>query len=134
MKPLAIRSIIVITNGKIFWKHGPHCWYIRLNLKYLGWPYKEYVKTKKGSFCEELLRENDFETFLAAFCCYEYGGNSSEAVHKIVTDLKVYRRCSSYVLVCWIAKIYQLVTMKKGYLQGHLRRSWKRCRSCTKKG
>ena len=35
----------VIRNGKIVWKHGPYC-YFRLNLKYLGWPYKEYSKSK----------------------------------------------------------------------------------------
>ena len=65
---------------------GHICWYFRLNLKYLGWPYKEYIKTaKNGSFCEELLSENDFEAVLANFCCYDYGANTSEAVQKIST-------------------------------------------------
>ena len=50
------------------------------------WLYKEYIKTaKNGSFCEELLSENDFEAVLANFCCYDYGANTSEAVQKIST-------------------------------------------------
>ena len=43
---------IVIRNGKIVWKHGAYCWYFRLNLKHLGWPYRVYIKTaKNGDFC-----------------------------------------------------------------------------------
>ena len=61
-----------------------YCWYFCLNLKYLGWPYKEYIKTaKNGDFCEELLSENNFEAVLTTFCCYDYGDNASEAVQKI---------------------------------------------------
>ena len=46
----------------------------------------EHIKTvKNGSFCEELLSENDFEAVLANFCCYDYGANASEAVQKIST-------------------------------------------------
>ena len=38
--------------------------------KYLGWPYREYIKTAKyGDFYEELLSENDFEAVLAIFYC-----------------------------------------------------------------
>ena len=55
-----------------------------MNLKYLEWQYREYIKTaKNGSFCEELLGEIDFEAVLADFCCYGYGANASEAVQKI---------------------------------------------------
>ena len=57
-----------------------------MNLKYLGWLYKEYIKAaKNGSFCEELLSEKDFEPVLAYFCCYDYGANTSEPVQKIST-------------------------------------------------
>ena len=65
-----------------------------MNLKYLGWPDREYIKAKKkkkeknGGFCEDLLIENDFETVLVTFCCYDDGGNASEAVRKIATDQK----------------------------------------------
>ena len=38
---------------------------------------------KNDGFCEELLSENDFESVLVNFCCYEYGSNTSEAVQKI---------------------------------------------------
>ena len=69
----------------------PYCWNFRLNLKYFGWTYREYIKTtKNGDFCEELLSENDFETILATFCCYDYGINASEAVQTIATDQKDY--------------------------------------------
>ena len=38
---------------------------------------------ENGGFCEELLNENDFESVLVNFCCYEYGANASEAFQKI---------------------------------------------------
>ena len=56
----------------------PFCWYFGLNLKYLEWLYREYIKTaKNGSFGEELLGEIDFKAVLANFCCYGYGANAS---------------------------------------------------------
>ena len=88
-----------------------------MNLKHLGWPYREYIKTaENGDFCGELLIENDFEAVLATFCCYVYGANASETVKKIDTNQKDYHKCSSYVIVYWIAKIYQSITVKKGWL------------------
>ena len=82
------------------------------------------TKTAKNSgFCEELLSENDFEVVLATFSCYDYGANASEAVQKIATDQKDYHKCSSCVIVYWIAKIYQSITVKKGCLLGHIQRS-----------
>ena len=108
---------IVIRNGKIIWKHGPLCWYFHLNLKYLGWPYRAYIKTaKNGDFCEELLSENDFETVLATFCCYDHGAKASEAVQKIATDQKEYRKCSLCVIICWIAKIYLSINNSEKWL------------------
>ena len=92
---------IVIRNGKIVWKHGSCCLYFRLNLKYLGWPYREYIKTaKNGDFCEELLSENDFEAVLATFCCYDHDAKVSEAVQKIAADQKDYDKYSSCVTIC----------------------------------
>ena len=67
---------------------------------------------KNGSFCEELISDNDFEAVLATFCCYGYGANNSEAVQKIATDQKDYYKCSSCVIVCWVTKIYQSITAK----------------------
>ena len=100
-------NIIVIRNGKIVWKQGPYCWYFHLNLKHLGWPYREYIKTVKyGGFCEKLHSENEFVAVLATFCCYDYGANASEAVQKIATDQKEYLKSSSFVIIYWIAKIY----------------------------
>ena len=99
-------------------KHGPYCWHFRLNLKCLGWPYRESIKTaKNGGFCEELLSETDFEAILATFYCYDYGANASDAVQKIAADQKDYHKCSSCVTVCWIAEIYQSITVwkKVGY-------------------
>ena len=76
---------LVIRNRKIIWKYRAFLLiYFGLNLKYLEWPYREYIKTaKNGSFCEELLGKIDFEAVLASFCCYGYGANASEAVQKI---------------------------------------------------
>ena len=70
--------IIVIRNGKVVWKHGTYCSYFLLNLKYLGWPYKEYIQTVKNC-----LVKNDFEAVLTTFCSYDYGVNASEEVEKI---------------------------------------------------
>ena len=82
-----------IKNGNIIWKHGPY-------LKYLGWPYREYIKTaKNGGFSGKLLSENDFEVILATFS-YVHGANASEAVQKIATDQNEYRKCSSCVIIC----------------------------------
>ena len=55
----------------------------------MGWSYRAYIKTtKNGGFCEELLSEND------------HGVNASEAVEKIATDQKEYRKCPSCVIIC----------------------------------
>ena len=48
----------------------------------------------------ELFSGNDFEAVLAIFCCYEHGAKASEAVQKITTDQKEYRKCSSCVIIC----------------------------------
>ena len=73
----------------------PYCRYFRLNLKYLGWSYRENIETAKNSaFCEGLVDENDFEVVLAIFCCYKYGESASGKVQKSATDLKDYKKCS----------------------------------------
>ena len=65
-----------------------------------GWPYRSYIKTAKiGNFCEELLSENDFEDVLATFCCYDHGVKASEAVQKIATNQKGYRKRSLYIII-----------------------------------
>ena len=51
----------------------------------------------------ELLSENYFEVVLAAFCCYDYRANTSEAIQKITTDKKIITNAPS-VTVYWIAK------------------------------
>ena len=53
-----------------------------------------------------MLSENDFQAFLATFCCCDHGTRASEAVQKITTDQKKYRKCSSCVIIYLIAKIY----------------------------
>ena len=67
-----------------------------MNVKYLAWLYREYIKAAKNvSFCEEFHSENGFEAILTNFCCYDYGANASEAVQKISTRTQV---------VCQLAK------------------------------
>ena len=90
---------IIIRNGKIVWKHGSYCWYFPLNLKYLGWPYRAYIKTAKNSdFREELLSENDFENI---FChvlllwlwCHGFWGSSEHRYRS--------KRVLQMLLVCY---------------------------------
>ena len=70
-------------------------------MKYLGWPYREYIKTaKNGDFCEKLLNENDFETALGTFSCYDSGAKVSAAVQKISRGQKEYRKCPFCVIIC----------------------------------
>ena len=97
---LPLCDYIIIRNGKIFCKRGPYCWYYCcLNLKYLGWPYRAYIKTlQNGDFWDELLSEIDFEAVLVTFCCYDHGAKASEAVQKIATDQIEYRKC---LLMCY---------------------------------
>ena len=70
---------------------------------------------ENGGFYEKLLSENDFEAVLAHFCCYDYRANASEVVQTIAADQKHCHKCSSCVIVCWIAKIYQSITVKNGW-------------------
>ena len=49
-------------NSKIVWKHGPSCWYYHLNFKFLGWPYKEYIKIAKTVACsDDFLSGDEFD-------------------------------------------------------------------------
>ena len=76
------------------------------------------------TFVKKLLIESDFEVVLATFCCCDYGAKASEAVQKITTDQKEYRKCFSCIIICWIAKIYLSINnSEEGWLQGYLRRS-----------
>ena len=57
LRNLFVSLFIIIRNRKIVWKHGPYCWYYRLNLKYSEWPYRAYIKTAKNcGSCEELVK------------------------------------------------------------------------------
>ena len=104
-------------------------------MKYLGWSYREYIKTRKNDgFCEKLLSENDFKAILTTFCCYGYGANATEAVQKIAADQKDYHKCSLCLMICCMTKIYPSITVEKGWLREHLRQSKKSCRGCTEKG
>ena len=60
--------------------------------------------TKNSNFCEE----NDFEAVLAILSCYEHGAKASEAVQKIATDQKEYRKSITY----------QSITAENVWLQG----------------
>ena len=78
-----------------------HCLYFHLNLKYLGQPYRTYIKTaKNGDFYQELLNKNDFLPVLATFCYQDHGAKAPEEIQKFATDHKDYRKCSLYVIIC----------------------------------
>ena len=55
----------------------------------------EYIRTAKmADFSENFLSGNDFEDVLAIFFYYDHGSKASEAVEKIATGEKGYRKCS----------------------------------------
>ena len=59
----------------------------------------EYIRTAKmADFSENFLSGNDFEDVLAIFFYYDYGSKASEAVEKIATGEKGYRKCSICVI------------------------------------
>ena len=108
---------IVIKNRKIVRKHEPYSWYFRFSLKYLGWPYRAYIKTAKNdNFCQELLSKSDFEAVLANFCCCDHRAKTSEEIQKIATDQKEYCKCSLCAIICWIAKIYPSINNSEKWL------------------
>ena len=66
------------------WKHRSYLLIFRLELEIFDVAIQKiHQNSKKWWLCQELLRENDFET--VNFCCYDYGVNASEAVQKIST-------------------------------------------------
>ena len=75
-----------------------------------------HQNSENYGLCEEVLSENNFQAVLSTFCCYDYGANASEAVHKIIIDHKDYQKCSLFVIVCWIAKRYQSIAVKNDWL------------------
>ena len=114
-------KIISLNQSHKKWKDSletpEYYWYFHMNLKYLGWQYRAYIKTaKNGDFCEEFLSKSDFEAVLATFCCCNDGAKASEAVHKIATDQKEYRKCFSCVVICSIAKIYLSINDSEKWL------------------
>ena len=108
-------------NEAIVWKHGPYCWYVCLNLKYLGWPYRAYIKTAKNDdFCEELLSENDLEAVLATSVV-------KTTVARLLTQFRRSLQIKKTIVKAprVLPKYtYQSITLKNGWLQGYLRRSW----------
>ena len=51
-----------------------------MNLKYLRWPYREYIKTAENDdFSEEMLSENDLEDILVTCCA-----NASEQLRRLL--------------------------------------------------
>ena len=58
-----------------------------------------HQKTAKiVDFSQRLLSENDFETVLATFCCYDHSAKASPVVQKIATDQKEHCKCSLCVI------------------------------------
>ena len=70
---------------------------------------------------KEFLSENDTETFLVCFFCYDYGANTSATVDKIVMIQKNYHKCSLCFRVWSTAKKNH--HHKKDWLLGHFWRS-----------
>ena len=78
-----------------------------LNLKFLGWPYRIYIKTERmAACCENFPYEDDFAAHLAIFRSYCYSTKASEAAENIATVEKDYRKYS-FCIIVWIARAYQ---------------------------
>ena len=65
---------------------------------------------------EKLVIENDFKVVLTTSYCYDHGAKASEAVQKIATDQKEYRKCSLCVIICLIAKIHLSINNSEKWL------------------
>ena len=118
--------IIVIRNRKVVWKHRSYLLIFLLECQISGVAYREYIKTAKSdNLPEELLSENDIEVVLTTLCCYEYFFYNDTAPKEIYTDQKDYHKCSSSIKVCYIAKIYQSITVKKRLVTYLLEHFWR---------
>ena len=106
-----------------------------MNLKYLGWQYRAFIKTaKNGVLCKVMHSENNSEAILATSCCYDHGVKVFEVVQEIATDQKGYHKYSSRVTICWMSKYtYQSITVKKDWLLGHLHVAKKAAEAAQKK-
>ena len=82
------------------WKQGLYCWYFGLNLKFLQWPYRKYIKTAKTLLAVRIF------FFVFIFCSYCCSATASEAVVKITTDENDYENWFLAIIV-WIATAYQ---------------------------
>ena len=112
---IGLRLSIVIRNGKIAWKHGLYCWYeletfwvvvqrLHQNSKkwWLLWGLAQ-SKWPWGCFTHFLL--------LWLWCQRFWGSLEGRFRSKRLSQML------SCVIVCWIAKIYQSIKLKKvGYL------------------
>ena len=112
---IGLRLSIVIRNGKIAWKHGLYCWYeletfwevvqrLHQNSKkwWLLWGLA-HSKWPWGCFTHFLL--------LWLWCQRFWGSLEDRFRSKRLSQML------SCVIVCWIAKIYQSIKLKKvGYL------------------
>ena len=91
------RGVAGPENGKIVWKHGLYCQYFRLNLKYLEWQYRAYIKTaKNGNFlgtAQEKWLWGYFSQFLFLWpWCQSFSGCSQDNYRS--------KRVSQLFLVC----------------------------------
>ena len=108
-------TLIVIRNRKI-WKHGPYYWHFRLNLKYLGWPYKEYIKNSEKCWLSWEIAQwkwfwGCFSHFLLLWIWYQRFWDSSENRYK-------WKRLSHILFVCYSLMSSQNIYLT--YLWGHL--------------
>ena len=121
-----ILTTMVIRNGKMVWKHG-------LIIDIFAWTWNIWdggtENTSKQRKMVAFMRNCSVKITLRLFQPLSVVMTmvaTLEAVQKIATNPKDYHKYSSCVTVCWIVKIYQSITVKKGwlppYLLGHLRR------------
>ena len=60
----------------MIWKHGLSLVIFSLEFEIFGVTIQCIKTAKNGSFCDELLSENDSDAVLVNFYCYNYGANA----------------------------------------------------------
>ena len=106
----------VIRNGKIVWKHGLYCWIFPWTWNIWGDRPENTLKQQKMVGLWGIAKWKWLWGCFSHFSLLWLWCQLSKAVQKITTDQKDYHKCSSCVIVCWIAIIYRSITVKKGWL------------------
>ena len=120
------------TRRKDGWKDGPYCYYFCLNLKYPGWPYREYIKKRKMMVLWAITQWKYFWScsshFILLWLWRQHFWDTSEDRYRSWRFSEILFVCYSLLNSQNISKwTYSSITVKKvrllTYLLGKLRQS-----------